>query len=78
MSLFSAEERKVRRYLDDNFQNRPELVRPDQRIREVEVDEGAQRSKRAPLKGTGPKTRHGKCNWVLKLACKIDNCKNVS
>ncbi len=28
-----SEERKVRRYLDDNFQNRPELVTPDEEIK---------------------------------------------
>ena len=58
-----SEEKKVRRYLDDNFTNRPELTSPvppaaaaghaDDR----EAEFGS--LKKQQYKGTGPKTRDG-------------------
>ncbi len=68
-NLITLEERKVRRYLDDNFTNRPELVTPDPTIHrlddqaaEAEVnDERSRRSlKKKQFQGTGPRTKDGK------------------
>ncbi|TRY81050.1 hypothetical protein TCAL_10369 [Tigriopus californicus] len=57
----AREEKKVRRYLDSNFQNRPDLVHPDQRIRDYESEnEDLHISPRhAPYKGVGPRTKDG-------------------
>ena len=53
-----SEEKKVRRYLDDNFTNRPELISP---IPGHKDDHEAELGslKKQQYKGTGPKTRDG-------------------
>ena len=66
----AREERKVRRYLDDRFTNRPDLVKPNEEIYQIKreyesEDEEGQRHKMADLakigyKGSGPRTKDGK------------------
>ena len=53
-----SEEKKVRRYLDDNFTNRPELISPIPFKDDHEAELGSLK-KQQQYKGTGPKTRDG-------------------
>ena len=53
-----SEEKKVRRYLDDNFTNRPELISPIPFKDDHEAELGSLKNKQQ-YKGTGPKTRDG-------------------
>jgi len=54
----AREEKKVRRYLDDNFTNRPELISPNPDHKDDhEAELGS--LKKQQYKGTGPKTRDG-------------------
>ena len=53
-----SEEKKVRRYLDDNFTNRPELISPIP-FKDAHEAELGSLKKQQQYKGTGPKTRDG-------------------
>ena len=52
--IFFSEEKKVKKYLEDNYQHRTDLISPDPEIKSSENGEGKK------IQGVGPKTKEGK------------------
>jgi hypothetical protein len=50
----AREEKKVKKYLEDNYQHRTDLISPDPEIKSSENGEGKK------IQGVGPKTKEGK------------------
>ena len=72
--IYFTEEKKVRRYLDDNFHDRPELIKPNEQIYDIKreyesEDESRQKHRMVDLgkkqyKGSGPRTKDGELYLV--------------
>ena len=63
----------MRRYLDDNFTNRPELISPNP----LHQDDHEVGPKKQQYKGTGPKTRDGELRHLLILKLTLNLIPNL-
>ena len=58
--FFLPEEKKVKKYLEDNYQHRTDLISPDPEIKSSENGEGKK------IQGVGPKTKEGEIFCLIK------------
>ena len=56
--LFFTEEKKVKKYLEDNYQHRTDLISPDPDIKTSEQN-GVLTENPKKIQGVGPKTKEG-------------------
>ena len=63
--FFVAEEKKVKKYLEDNYQHRTDLISPDPELKNSENSEVKK------FQGVGPKTKEGNLKGKIK---KIVQC----
>ena len=68
--FFLPEEKKVKKYLEDNYQHRTDLISPDPEIKSSENGEGKK------IQGVGPKTKEGKIFCQIKYYMTLMTRKN--
>ena len=74
------EEKKVKRYLEDNFKNRQDLVKPDEKLSNSNREYVSEDERPIHHSGIGPRTKDGKDSFVLKLCLysrKVFPVKNI-
>ena len=64
--IFTAEEKKVKRYLEDNFKHRQDLVKPDDKLHNTNREYASEDERPIQHSGIGPRTKDGKDHSPIK------------